>query len=282
MDPLWMLKQSLNSTEEAALSNHTTNSSYSDFHDPAFSTLELLDSPTRTSLVILYSTTSVIAFVGNLIVIIVETFGRRSAANLRKFLINLAISDILFAVFSVPFTYTVSFCIIQLKPFLTDSKLNILGFYVWTLDILSMVVPLGPILRHFIPFVKSKQMVNNKKWNNQTYLDCRPDMELYGSRYYNIVSVMSTFGFPLLIQSYCYYSVIRCLLSKDTVTISQACRRHNREMKRFFIKKFSDLITKICSDRRDSLACAHVPISRTSHNPYIDYESRNSSLTNAL
>ncbi len=134
-----MLKQSLNSTEEAALSNHTTNSSYSDFHDPAFSTLELLDSPTRTSLVILYSTTSVIAFVGNLIVIIVETFGRRSAANLRKFLINLAISDILFAVFSVPFTYTVSFCIIQLKPFLTDSKLNILGFYVWTLDILSMV-----------------------------------------------------------------------------------------------------------------------------------------------
>lgn len=190
-------------------------------------------------------------------------------------------------------------------------------------------------------------------WNNQTYLDCRPDMELYGSRYYNIVSVMSTFGFPLLIQSYCYYSVIRCLLSKDTVTISQACRRHNREMKRVirmlvavvilfliswlpikifitiltyspewlfindtqtsdlyvssyfvchwlamassctnpliysFLSRsfrfdFKDLITKICSDRRDSLACAHVPISRTSHNPYIDYESRNSSLTNAV
>ncbi len=77
------------------------------------------------------------------------------------------------------------------------------------------------------------------RWNNQTYLDCRPDMELYGSRYYNIVSVMSTFGFPLLIQSYCYYSVIRCLLSKDTVTISQACRRHNREMKRV-------RVTKIC------------------------------------
>lgn len=57
-------------------------------------------------------------------------------------------------------------------------------------------------------------------------------MGLYGSRYYNIISVMSTFGFPLFIQSYCYYSVIRCLLSKDTVTISQACRRHNREMKR--------------------------------------------------
>lgn len=102
-----MLKQSMNSTENSAFSNHSTNSSHSDFQDPAFSTLELLDSPTRTSLVILYSTTSVIAFVGNLIVIIVETFGRRSAANLRKFLINLAISDILFAVFSVPFTYTV-------------------------------------------------------------------------------------------------------------------------------------------------------------------------------
>lgn len=129
MDPLWMVKQSMNSSENLAFSNHTTNSS--DFHDPALSSLELLDSPTRTSLVILYSTTSVIAFVGNLIVIIVETFGRRSAANLRKFLINLAISDILFAVFSVPFTYTVSFS--AEFYFLSFNHFNniILGIYVW-------------------------------------------------------------------------------------------------------------------------------------------------------
>ena len=33
-------------------------------------------------------------------------FGKRSALNLRKFLINLAISDILLGVFCVPFTYT--------------------------------------------------------------------------------------------------------------------------------------------------------------------------------
>lgn len=43
---------------------------------------------------------------------------------------------------------------------------------------------------------------------------------------------MLTFGFPLLIQSYCYAAIIRCLLSKDTTTISQACRRHTRDMKR--------------------------------------------------
>ena len=55
---------------------------------------------------VLYSTTSVLALLVNLMVIIVETFGRRSAANLRKCLISLAISDILFFVFSVPFTYT--------------------------------------------------------------------------------------------------------------------------------------------------------------------------------
>ena len=105
MDPVWL--NTMNITSDRAMANRTaSNSSHLVFQDPALSTLELLDPPTRSSLVILYSATSVFAFVGNLIVIIVETFGRRSAANLRKFLINLAISDILFGVFSVPFTYT--------------------------------------------------------------------------------------------------------------------------------------------------------------------------------
>jgi Na+/H+ antiporter NhaA len=50
--------------------------------------------------------TSCLAFFGNVVVIIVEIFGKRSAINLRKFLINLAVSDILVGVFCVPFTYT--------------------------------------------------------------------------------------------------------------------------------------------------------------------------------
>ncbi len=57
-------------------------------------------------LIILYSLTAIIALLGNITVIIVETFGKQSAHNLRKFLINLAISDIIIGVLCIPFTYT--------------------------------------------------------------------------------------------------------------------------------------------------------------------------------
>lgn len=98
MDPIWM--NTMNITGDIV-----SNETHKQLHE-FLSTLEILDPPSRAFLSILYSATGVLAFAGNLIVIIVELFGRRSAANLRKFLINLAISDILFGVFSVPFTYT--------------------------------------------------------------------------------------------------------------------------------------------------------------------------------
>ena len=59
-------------------------------------------------LITLYSITSLLALIGNLAVIIVELFGSESAPNIRKYLINLAVSDIILGVLCVPFTYTVS------------------------------------------------------------------------------------------------------------------------------------------------------------------------------
>ena len=109
MDPLWLIK--MNITGDGIIAsivnnNHTATSHNHSQQSQLLPSLEILDSFSRTCLVVLYSATSFLSLFGNLIVIIVETFGRRSAANLRKFLINLAISDILFGVFSVPFTYT--------------------------------------------------------------------------------------------------------------------------------------------------------------------------------
>ncbi len=57
-------------------------------------------------LISLYSLTATIALLGNITVIIVEIFGKQSAHNLRKYLINLAVSDIIIGVLCVPFTYT--------------------------------------------------------------------------------------------------------------------------------------------------------------------------------
>ncbi|CAN7992522.1 unnamed protein product [Ixodes hexagonus] len=57
-------------------------------------------------LITLYSFTALLALGGNVMVIVVLVLGKRSSRELRLFLVNLALSDITMAVFSIPFTYT--------------------------------------------------------------------------------------------------------------------------------------------------------------------------------
>ena len=68
--------------------------------------MEVFGQTGQTILVVLYSLVTLLAFTGNTLVILVELYGKRSARNLQKFLINLAISDLLIGVLSVPFIYT--------------------------------------------------------------------------------------------------------------------------------------------------------------------------------
>ena len=68
--------------------------------------MEALEAPGRMFLYFVFTTTALLAFTGNVVVIIVERYGTRSAKNLRKFLTNLAISDVLFGVICVPVSYT--------------------------------------------------------------------------------------------------------------------------------------------------------------------------------
>ena len=60
----------------------------------------------RLILILLYSLTTLLAVVGNIIVIIVFTLGWRSRTDLRIFLINLAVADLIMAMFCMPFTFT--------------------------------------------------------------------------------------------------------------------------------------------------------------------------------
>ncbi len=78
------------------------NISYSNKLPP----LEACDSLKEILLTSLYLLTSLISFSGNLISIIVLIVGKRSSRELKKFLINLSVSDILMALFSIPFTFT--------------------------------------------------------------------------------------------------------------------------------------------------------------------------------
>nr|XP_027203077.1 RYamide receptor-like [Dermatophagoides pteronyssinus] len=60
----------------------------------------------QIALIILYSITATLALFGNVLSIFVLIKGKRSSRDLRLFLVNLSLSDVLMAIFSIPFTYT--------------------------------------------------------------------------------------------------------------------------------------------------------------------------------
>ena len=68
--------------------------------------LEALGPPFQLLLAVLYSVTAIFAFFLNLTAVIVLIVLKRSSADLRKYLLNLAFADILMAIFSIPFSYT--------------------------------------------------------------------------------------------------------------------------------------------------------------------------------
>jgi len=59
-------------------------------------------------LVVLYTLTTTLSVVGNVLAIIVFTAGRRSRTDLRWFLVNLAAADLVMATFCMPFTFTMT------------------------------------------------------------------------------------------------------------------------------------------------------------------------------
>lgn len=57
-------------------------------------------------MVVLYTATTLLAICGNILAIIIFTKGKRSKTDLRPFLINLAVADLIMAIFCIPFTST--------------------------------------------------------------------------------------------------------------------------------------------------------------------------------
>ncbi len=84
-------------------SYNITNSSIA---NKSLSDLEALPEPYQTVLALLYSATAIIAVIANILAIIILVNQKRSSADLRKYLINLAIADMSMAAFSIPFTYS--------------------------------------------------------------------------------------------------------------------------------------------------------------------------------
>jgi len=86
--------------------NYESNSNKSNLTISQLPPLEALGTPYQLLLAVLYSVTAILAFILNFIAASVLIVHKRSSADLRKYLINLAFADILMAVFSIPFSYT--------------------------------------------------------------------------------------------------------------------------------------------------------------------------------
>jgi hypothetical protein len=86
--------------------NFESNSNYSNLTISQLPPLEALGTPYQLLLAVLYSVTAILAFFLNFIAASVLIVYKRSSADLRKYLINLAFADILMALFSIPFSYT--------------------------------------------------------------------------------------------------------------------------------------------------------------------------------
>ncbi|XP_074601757.1 RYamide receptor-like isoform X2 [Brevipalpus obovatus] len=68
--------------------------------------IDAFDEPLQVFFIFLYTMTAVLALAGNITAIWVLMVGKRSSRDLRTFLVNLALSDVAMALFSIPFTYT--------------------------------------------------------------------------------------------------------------------------------------------------------------------------------
>ncbi|XP_077999216.1 prolactin-releasing peptide receptor-like [Glandiceps talaboti] len=94
-------------------SNTTENDSYmSEVDDTLASICNEIDTPYeivpywgRVTLVAIYSTTILLAVVGNLMVIVVLGCGLNQKRELHRYLLNLSISDLCMAIFCMPFTF---------------------------------------------------------------------------------------------------------------------------------------------------------------------------------
>ena len=70
------------------------------------STLEIVPPQVQLYIAIVYILTAILSLFGNLTVIIVQWKGKEAVRNIQKYLINLAVSDIIAGVICLPFSYS--------------------------------------------------------------------------------------------------------------------------------------------------------------------------------
>lgn len=211
--------------------------------------LEITENST-IGLIALFSFTTLFSIVGNSFVILVFARGRRSRTDLRPFLINLAVSDLIMALFCMPFTfiYTMLHSWIFSKPMcpivLFFQVFSVMGSVFTNMAIgidrfLAVMFPLRSRLTKqrakYVIFViwlcstaiSSVQLVVGRAVERPDGgMECTEDWNPGQRNVYTIFIFVLTYVIPLLILSVTY-SIIGILLWKRT---APGNRDHVRDM----------------------------------------------------
>ncbi|ESO88994.1 hypothetical protein LOTGIDRAFT_182876, partial [Lottia gigantea] len=92
-----------NSTEIFNISYHVTHG-YNDSLNRSVTEIPTLPYNSKVILITMYTFITVAAIIGNSIAIVIFTRGKRSRTELRAFLTNLAVADLIMGIFCIPFT----------------------------------------------------------------------------------------------------------------------------------------------------------------------------------
>ncbi|XP_054156931.1 substance-P receptor-like isoform X2 [Oppia nitens] len=233
--------------------------------------LELLEPKWQVMLIILYSLTATLSLVGNVIAIWVLTAGKRSSRELRIFLVNLSLSDITMAIFSIPFTYTdfmlgrwifyPSFCpVVQFMQlasvFVSVYTLTAIGIdryiaIIYPLASSRLTKSFGTVIVLIIWFLAIglgsisffNSMAEPFEWANSTYYDCKETWTLETARAFTLGIFIITFALPILILTFAYGSVGLKMLRHTTPGNADLVRdeaQHSAKLK--VIKMLSTIV----------------------------------------
>ncbi|XP_021002527.1 RYamide receptor-like [Parasteatoda tepidariorum] len=225
---------------------------------------EALGPEVQIFLITLYSFTALFALGGNATVIAVLLLGKRSSRELRIFLVNLAVSDICMALFSIPFTYTdfmlgrwifhPIFC-----PFVQFMQHVSVIASVYTLTAIGLdryyaiMYPLslrwtksrGPLIMGFIWIsafgLSSFQLIHGKAekitYDGEEFYDCTEVWDELDGKIYTMVIFVITFLLPMLILTFTYTSIGLKMWRHTSPGNADATRDHQQLMAKMKVVK---------------------------------------------
>lgn len=208
--------------------------------------------------IVLYSITTLLAIIGNVLTIVVFTKGKKCRTDIRPFLLNLAIADLIMALFCIPFTFTNQLLsrwifspptcpivvFLQLTAVtasvFTNTAIGIDRFYAVAFPLKSRIIS----QRHAIMIciiwaisisvnVIQLKVMKGRPNNTTNVMECVEDWDdnsLYTRKVYTLFILFLTYIGPLTILSITY-SIVGCILWRRTLPgqVDEARdQQHNR------------------------------------------------------